>query len=140
MPTALVLAVLLAPALIALIIDPTPGRPRVRAMLLFGLSAGLGPLRALWSGGHSMAAAWSIVEDPQIVAIAWSAGAGGWLLSELTPVLVRLGLEAAARARARRLRAMRDGYAAEWGLTIQEEEADANMLEETPSGGTLSGP
>src|SRR6185312_14416383 len=66
-PTALVLGVLLGPGLLALLLDRAPGRPSARAMLVFGLSATVFPLMALWKAGHTMEAASLLASDPGTV-------------------------------------------------------------------------
>jgi hypothetical protein len=48
--------------------------------------------------------------------VAWSAQGAGWLLTQLIPLLVRLGLEGQSRVEIARLRAERDRLAEEWGL------------------------
>jgi hypothetical protein len=115
-PTALLLALLLAPGLAAVVLDRVPGRPVARAMLLFGLSATVWPLETLWKSGHTIEAASAIGLAPPTLAVAWSAQAGGWLLAQLAPLLVRLALESTTLSRKLRLRAWRTRCAAEWGL------------------------
>ena len=113
-PTAVLGSVLLAPGLIMLLVERTPGRPICRTMLLLGIAASVGPVRALWAGGHTMALALSEMSDVTVVGLAWLAAAVGWLLTELAPVLVRLALEASARAQTARLRAELATLEAEW--------------------------
>lgn len=115
-PTALVLGALLAPALIAVAVDRAPGRPVARSMLLFGLSATVIPLLALWKAGHTMEAAAALAADPEKLALAWGAAGGGWLLAQGAPMMVRLALDSAAISRRRRLRTLRARYAEEWGF------------------------
>jgi hypothetical protein len=123
-PTALVLGILLGPGLLALVLDRAPGRPAARAMLLFGLSATVFPLMALWKAGHTMAAASVLASDPDTLALAWSAAGAGWLLVQIAPHVVRLALEAVALARTRQVRALRARCAEEWGLPDRGQEAD----------------
>ncbi len=54
-PTALLLGVLLGPALLALMLDRQPGRPKARSIALCSMAASIDPLRTLWMTGHSMA-------------------------------------------------------------------------------------
>jgi hypothetical protein len=125
-PTALVLGVLLAPGLLALVLDRAPGRPTARAMLLFGLSATVFPLMALWKAGHTMEAASVLAGDPGTLARAWSAAGVAWLLVQLAPLAVRLALESMALSRRHRVRALRARCAAEWGFPDRgEDDADA---------------
>ena len=122
-PTALVLGVLLGPALLALMLDRAPGRPTARTMLLFGLSATVFPLLSLWKAGHTMAAAGVLAGDAGTLALAWAAAGGGWLLAQLSPLLARLALESIALSRKHRVRALRARCAAEWGFPDLDEDA-----------------
>lgn len=55
-----------------------------------------------------------VPSDPRVIALAWAAAAGGWMLAELAPLGLSVGLEAANRARAARLRARRERLLEEW--------------------------
>lgn len=115
-PTALLLGVLLGPALVALFLDGQPGKPIARSVLLCALAACVKPVRMLWAAGHGMAASIALATDADIVGTAWAAAAAGWLLAELAPVVVRVVLEAVSLSQARRLRAARATMAEEWGI------------------------
>ena len=114
--TALLLGVLLGPALLALILDRQSGRPRARSIALCSMAASVDPLRALWASDHSISAASALLGNLSIVAAAWSAGAAGWLLAEIAPLGVRAALEAISLTRAARLRAARVQLMEEWGF------------------------
>jgi hypothetical protein len=114
--TALLLGVLLGPAIIALALDRQPGKPIGRSVALCTLAACVAPVRALWAAGHDMAASLALTADANTVGTAWSAAAAGWLLAQLAPLAVRAVLEAASLSRAARLRATRAALAEEWGL------------------------
>ncbi len=113
---AIVAAGLLAPGIVAVRLDREPGRPMARTVLTCGLAACVQPVMTLWNTGQSIATAIQIVTDPATIGFAWSAAAGGWLLTQIAPLAVRAALEAAAVARATRLRAIRSRIAAAWGL------------------------
>lgn len=115
-PTALLVGVLLAPALVAVALDHEPGRPRARSIALCGMAAAVGPLRTLWTTSHSLATATALLGDVRVIGTAWSAAAAGWLLAEITPIAVRAVLEALGLGRAARLRAERARLAETWGL------------------------
>jgi hypothetical protein len=66
--------------------------------------------------GQSFDTALAILSDPATIAMAWSLAAAGWLMTQVAPLLVRTALEAAALARATRLRAVRGRIAEAWGL------------------------
>jgi hypothetical protein len=115
-PTALLLGVLLGPALLALLLDRQPGRPKGRSVALFAMAAAVNPLRILWASGHSIAIASSILANPRVLGIAWSAAATGWLLAEITPIGVRVVQESLLRSHAARLRTARARLVEEWGF------------------------
>jgi hypothetical protein len=115
-PTALLLVVLLGPAVLALVFDRQPGRPRARSIALFGMAASVDPLRTLWVGGHTMPVAAALLGDLHVLGTAWAAAAAGWLLAEGAPVAVRATLEALSISRAAGLRASRTQLADAWRL------------------------
>ncbi len=115
-PTALLLGVLLGPALVAVALDREAGRPRARSIVLCSMAAAVGPLRTLWTTGHSMATATALLGNFQVLGTAWIAAAAGWLFAEVTPIAVRGVLETLSMARAARLRVERARLAEDWGL------------------------
>jgi hypothetical protein len=113
-PTALLAAVLLLPAVMAWIADTTPGRPSVRAVLLFGLAASCGPFDLLWRSGHRLETAVTLIGDLRVIALAWSAQAGGWLITQLLPLAISVWLETEARTDMARLERRKHALAEEW--------------------------
>lgn len=107
---------LLAPGLVALKLDREPGRAVARTVLTCGLAGCVQPVITLWNMGQSFDTALAILSDPATIAMAWSLAAAGWLMTQVAPLLVRTALEAAALARATRLRAVRGRIAEAWGL------------------------
>jgi hypothetical protein len=123
-PTAVVAGILLAPGLLSVVMDQSPGKPTARSVILFGLAATVPPLAALWRTGHHMGTALDLAGDSTVLATAWAAQGGAWLLCELTPLIVTLVMEAVSRSRAARLRAARAGYEEQWGLPPEGQEVD----------------
>jgi len=80
------------------------------------MAAAVIPLPTLWTTGHSIATATALLCDFQVLATAWSAAAGGWLLAEAVPIAVRAALEALSMPRASRLRSERVELVEAWGL------------------------
>jgi hypothetical protein len=115
-PTALLMGVLLGPALVAFLLDRQAGRPKARSVALFAMAASVDPLRSLWASGHTVAAAAALLGDLHVVAAAWIAAAAGWLLAEAAPIAVRATLDALSASRTARLRTARARLAEEWGL------------------------
>ncbi|HSZ90924.1 MAG TPA: hypothetical protein VK822_16300 [Acetobacteraceae bacterium] len=121
-PTALLLGVLLGPALLAILLDHEPGRPRARSIALCSMAASIDPLRTLWTVGHTIATATALLSNVRVVGIAWSAAAAGWLLAEIIPIGVRAALEGVSVARASRLNAERAKLVETWGLDAPQDD------------------
>jgi hypothetical protein len=121
-PTALLLGVLLGPALVAILLDHEQGRPRARSIALCSLAASIEPLRTLWTAGHTLATATALLSNVRVVGMAWSAAAAGWLLAEIIPIGVRAALEAVSVARASRLNAERARLVETWGLDVPQDD------------------
>jgi len=115
-PTALMAGVLLLPAVVVYLADDGEGRATLRAVLLFGLAGSLRPMLALWTGGHTVAIALSLLSDMAVPALAWSAQGAGWLLAQAIPVAIRVALDAQASVEIARIRAERAKLAQAWGL------------------------
>lgn len=111
--TAALVATLLAPGLLALVLDRQAGRPIARAMLLFGLAAAI-PLRQLWDTPLDIQTSLLAVAQLETLGVAWLAAATGWFLSELFPVAIHVMLDAGSKARASRLRAAREKLLETW--------------------------
>jgi len=114
LPTAILAAGLLGPAVTVFLMDRTSGRPAGRAVLLFGAAGSVNTLFVLWNDGHSVPMALTLLFDPSAVGMAWAASAGGWLAAQALPVLVRVGSDALAASRAARLRADLARYEEVW--------------------------
>jgi hypothetical protein len=89
-------SMLLLPTALAWIGDKKPSRPTARVVLLFGLTAACAPFDAFWQAGDRPAADLALSADVRLVAIAWSAQAGGWLLTQLLPLLISTWADAQA--------------------------------------------
>jgi hypothetical protein len=113
-PTALLAFVLLAPTLLVWFLDTAPGKPTLRPVAMLGLGTSAYPMLELWRLGHTMSAAIDLALDPSVLVLAWAAQSGGWLLVELLPLVISVGMQIAATARAARLQALRRRYEEEW--------------------------
>lgn len=116
-PIALLAAALLAPGWMALLIDRQPGRPVARSVLLWGAAFTVGPVWHLWVAGGTMATAAGMLTDILVLGPAWIAGACGWALAELLPVLVKLALDFSASRKRALLRRAREELEQEWDLS-----------------------
>ncbi|MDQ2803890.1 MAG: hypothetical protein M3Y41_14900 [Pseudomonadota bacterium] len=113
---AFVLAVLLWPVAAAAAADRAPGRPIVRSVGLCSAAACVAPARALLLTGHGWSESLALVSDLRVISLAWGAAAAGWLLTEVSPLAVRLALDGLNATRAARLRAERAKLAEQWAF------------------------
>lgn len=113
-PSAALASVLLLPAAMVWIADPSPGRACARAVMLFGLAASCSPFDMLWRSGHRLDTAITLITDLRVVSIAWAAQAGGWLLTQLLPLVIGAWLEADIRLGVTRLEMRKDVLLQEW--------------------------
>jgi hypothetical protein len=70
--------------------------------------------------------AWTLASSAPVLALAWSAQGGGWLLAQLLPLAGRFALDRVVAGRWTRLTALRARTAEEWGM-------EAEPLEEKTS-------
>ena len=112
---ALLVAVLLAPALVAYGFERTPGKPRSEPMLILSSAACFEPMRELWSTGRTIEASFALLSEPRHIAWAWLAAAAAWLIGEVVQLVSREFGEITVRRRVAALRQERDALTAEWG-------------------------
>ncbi len=98
-PAALLACVLLAPAMLASIADQAPGRPVVRAVLLYGTAVALKPFWHLCLTGDRMDTALAIMSDPLTIGSCWLGAALGWALCEVLPLVLETAGKFAESAR-----------------------------------------
>ncbi len=115
-PIALLVAVLLAPTVAAAVMDAAPNRAMTRAVFLSGLAFTLGPLWKLILEGRGMQAAVELIGDPAVLGAAWLAGACGWALCEVLPVVLRSFAEIRAVARITALQSEATALREMWDL------------------------
>ena len=111
----LLLGMLLPLVLVAAIPDRHAGPKVVQASLLFGLAASVHGLRALWQDEATPALALAMLRQPQTLFTAWSAIAGGWLMSECAGLVLRLSVDFAAASQRRSLMQQIRAIEEEWG-------------------------
>lgn len=130
-PLATLLAVLFAPALLAVLAGPLilgaeagrggAARRLGGVMAVYGLAAALPWLDSLWAAARNWGLALDLLGGMRLVGLCWGAQAAAWLLGEAAPFVARLVLEAHVRARESRLREARSRLQEEWGLPGGEE-------------------
>ncbi len=115
-PTALLLGVLLLPALACVLAERGAGQSVARPVALCCGAACLHPLWRLWSQGETIDTAVATLADPKALLLAWGAGACAWALCQVTPVVVRTVWEAREAANARAITIELEQLQAEWDL------------------------
>ena len=111
---ALQIVLLLGPGLLSLLTERQAGKPVTRSMLLFGLAAGVEPIRQAWALGGGPT--WDRISDGNAIIFAWAAAAFGWLLARGLPLLVGMAVSASHDSRAAMLREAREELVRAWGL------------------------
>jgi hypothetical protein len=121
-PLAFTLAVLFAPAVVAVVLAPSGARRLGGVLMIYGLAAALPWLDMLWNGARSWPASLDLLASMRLVGVCWGAQAAGWLMGEAVPLATRMVLEGRVRARIARLSDARARLQAEWGLDGAEGE------------------
>ncbi len=103
-PTALLLAILFAPAAICPLLEPTK-TGLTRAVALGCAAASLGPAWRLWTAGDRMDQALASLSDPGTISLAWGAGACAWALCQVLPVILARSWEVREASRIRAIEA-----------------------------------
>ena len=112
--SAILVAVLLCPAIVFYATEPAPGRPVGKIMLLTGSAALFMPLRTLWEHGGSLPGALDLLADPGCPLLAWVSCGAGWLMCELLQIATRLTLTAQTKHRVMALERERIEITEEW--------------------------
>ncbi len=114
--TAVLIGVLLAPAIAYTLFETAPNRPTSRTMFVYGSGATFLPIKSLWEHGNGLEEALGLMSDLSIPLMAWMACAGGWMLSECLQLTTSFALKAANRRRLTILQREQDQLIAEWSL------------------------
>jgi hypothetical protein len=112
--TALMVAVLMAPAIATYAMEQGKSRPLARGMMLMGAACTFMPLRLLWEHGGSLDASLDLLSDPGRPLLAWTACGGGWLAGQMADLGARLLLDARSARMLRQLTDERDKLIVEW--------------------------
>ncbi len=118
-PTALMLGVLLAPALACFAGERTQAGTMTRGVALCCGAASIGPVWHLWHGGNRMGTALELLSDPLCLVLAWGAGACAWALCQVLPVVMRTTWEMRVAARAKAIAAELAACREEWDLPAE---------------------
>ena len=87
-PTALLLSILLAPALVCLLVHSGSDRGLLRSVAVACAAASMRPIWHLWLAGDRFDQALASLSDPFVLLLAWGAGASAWALCQVIPVVL----------------------------------------------------
>ena len=124
LPTVIVLCVGMFPAIVAFIIDLTPGRYAARCVAGVNIAGVVPFIDRLWSSTNDLPAAVGIVTDVYAWLAFYAASGVGWLLFLGLPGLVASYTTFSARRRANALRERLEELKREWGSEVTGNEAD----------------
>lgn len=136
MPSVLLIAIGMLPAVAAFIIDRT--RQRCLTLSISGLNfCGVFPyLLSLWSGDNSIGTAVDLATDVFALLVMYSAAAFGWLLFMAVPPVVIAVLTVMTERRLVQLRAMQKSVIEEWGEDVAQAVVPSDLLVDDVGGPT----
>jgi len=114
---ALLAGILMLPAVVALLCEHTSGRPVTLAVALMCACFTLGPVWQVFFGGNSFAVLLEQANNPMTFCGAWLAGACGWAMCEILPVVINVAADLRAAKAAAKLREDLKKEQEEWGLS-----------------------
>ena len=120
MPSFIVLACGMPPALVAALIDDRPGRHASSCVFAASLAGVVPVLAALWAGGNTVVAAMRLMSDVYVWLGMYGAAAVGWMLIWLWPIIAEIVLAVVANHRIRSVRAFRERLVEEWSETVSD--------------------
>ena len=111
----LLLSLIVPVLLVAMLPEGGSGGRVAQAALLFGLAASIHPLELLWQGGATLPNAMHIARQPMILFTAWMAVLAGWLINELSAIVLKLAADLSAASERRAIAASLAELETEWG-------------------------
>ena len=125
LPSLAVLAVVMAPTIVALVAERGRGRSLTLSVGIPNLCGCLPALVQLWSRGQGFSATGEVLADPMVWATAFGAAGLGWLVHMVMPPLVAAYYAAASQTRQRALETLQKSLIETWGEDVADEEDEA---------------
>ncbi len=120
-PTALLISILLAPALICLLASPGVNRGLLRSVSVACAAASLSPVWHLWLAGDRFDQALAALSEPFVLLIAWGAGASAWALCQVIPIVLRVSWDVRSTAQLRAIEFELKKLHEDWLLEVASE-------------------
>ena len=118
MPSFIVLACGMPPALAAALIDDRPGGHASSCIFAASLTGVAPVLASLWAGGNTVVAAMQLMSDVYVWLGMYGAAAVGWMLIWLWPIIAEIVLAVVANQRIQSVRAFQERLVKEWSETV----------------------
>jgi hypothetical protein len=113
---ALLLGVLLAPAIASFAADLEKGRGATRAVAIACVAGALSPAWHLWLANDQLAVAIALLCDPLNLLLAWGGGACAWALCQVVPAVLKSVWSVSEALRAHKIEAEMKKIREEWHL------------------------
>jgi hypothetical protein len=108
--------VLQIPGAVALLLDPSPGRAIGKTMLLCQGAASVRPIESIWFQCDHIRVCVAMATQQSNVLTVLLAAAGGFVLAQALPLMLKVLDDARIKIRAEHLAAQRQKLVAEWEL------------------------
>ena len=129
-PTVLLLAIGMAPSLVAFIIDKRPRKMTARAVAYLNFAGALPYTLKLWMGQNTISGVMELIQEPFALMIMYSAAAAGWALNFIMPPIMSAYLAVQHETKIRSLASRQEKLIKEWGSKVKGQSAvyasDAN--------------
>jgi hypothetical protein len=120
LPSTLVLAIGMAPTLVALVVDRDPEKYAAITVGPVNFCGVLPSLIVLWQSGHEMSGAVRLLADPLNWVVMFGAAAAGWVILFTVPPAVAAFLVHRNEAEIKRLTAHQEDLVEEWGPEVAQ--------------------
>jgi len=124
-PTAIVVAALMLPTLVAYMVDRTPGRAFTMTVGLLNGAGTLPGVLQLWSKGHSLLATQDVLSNMIFWLSAYVAAAVGWCIFLMLPPILRTYYDAITDTRVGALQKKQDKLRELWGDEVTGQASSA---------------
>ncbi|PPR61056.1 MAG: hypothetical protein CFH10_01296 [Alphaproteobacteria bacterium MarineAlpha4_Bin2] len=122
-PTVLLLAIGMAPSLVAFVIDKRPRKMAARSVAYLNFVGALPYALKLWTGQNSINGVMELVQEPAALLIMYSAAAAGWALNFVMAPIMSAYLAVEQEARARSIASRQEKLVKEWGAEVRGQSA-----------------
>ena len=121
LPTTLVIAVMMAPTIVAYVTDRSRDKHLAITVGLMNFAGTLPAIIDLWSSGQSHPAAMDLIGDAFVWSIAYGAAGAGWVIFAIMPTIVGSYYRMTTETRVHGLVKRQKALIHEWGHAVAED-------------------